>query len=162
MVRTGSNLLQCRMMTEPEMQNGGCKTQKEDAGVLCLVRDLLFFSKIRAAAELAGVPLKSLRDPTKLREENGRGLIVDLNQQDALAAAAAWRGRTLRPVVGFVSHVDADTIQSARAAGMDRILVRSQFEQNLPAILREMMLSQTILAGGDLPGSIPPRHRGSG
>ena len=118
------------------MQKDECRMQNEGAAVLCLVRDLLFYSKIRAAAESAGVALKSLRDPAKLIDETGSGLIVDLNQPDALPAAAAWRQRTGRSVVGFVSHVDVETINTARAAGIDRVLARSQFEQNLPGILR--------------------------
>jgi hypothetical protein len=114
-----------------------------DAPVICLVRDLLFYSKIRAAAESAQIPLKSLRDPTKLLNETGIGLIVDLNQPAALQSAANWKEQTGCAVVGFVSHVDTETIAAARAAGLDRILARSQFEQNLPAILQEFHDSAT-------------------
>ena len=63
-----------------------------DLPILCLVRDLLFYSKIRAAAESAGVVLKSVRDPGKLVDEAGAGLIVDLNQPQVLEAAGEWRG----------------------------------------------------------------------
>jgi hypothetical protein len=119
------------------MTDSTIKPPMPSAVVLCLVRDLLFYSKIRAAAESAGIPLKSLRDPAKLTDEIGCGLIVDLNQENALQAAAAWRQQTGRPVVGFVSHVDTDTIQNARAAGIDQVLARSQFEKNLPNILRD-------------------------
>ncbi len=112
--------------------------QNEIEPVLCLVRDLLFYSKIRAAAESAGIALKSLRDPAKLAEEIGGGLIVDLNQEGALQAASEWRQRTGRPVVGFVSHVDTETIDSARQAGIDRILARSKFEQTLAGILQDL------------------------
>jgi hypothetical protein len=125
-------------MTESEVQSDECTVQNEGKSrppILCLVRDLLFYSKIRAAAESAGMTLKSLRDPAKLTDEIGRGLIVDLNQENALPAAAAWRQQTGRPVVGFVSHVDTDTIQNARAAGIDQVLARSQFEKNLPKLL---------------------------
>jgi hypothetical protein len=110
----------------------------EEKRVICLVRDLLFYSKIRAVAASAGVVLTSVRNPAKLVGETGAGLIVDLNQPEALGAAAAW-GRTAgRPVVGFVSHVDVDTINAARAAGIHRVLARSQFEANLQGILREL------------------------
>jgi hypothetical protein len=106
--------------------------------VLCLVRDLLFFSKIRSAAATAGLELKSVRDPSKLIGEVGVGLLLDLNQEGALQAAIAWRLQTSRPVVGFVSHVDIETIKAARVAGINRVLPRSQFEQNLPTILGEL------------------------
>ena len=117
-------------MIEKIMQNDECRMQNEEKAVLCLVRDLLFYSKIRAAAESGGATLKSLRDPAKLIEQSGTGLIVDLNQPDALQAAITWRQRTGRSVVGFVSHVDTQTINAARSAGIDRVLARSQFEQN--------------------------------
>jgi hypothetical protein len=125
-------------MTNSDMQNDECRMQNEDKRVVCLVRDLLFYSKIRSAAATAGVELKSVRDTLKLVDEVGAGLLVDLNQDGALQAAIAWRMRTARPVVGFVSHVDGETIKAARAAGIDRVLVRSQFEQNLPGILSEL------------------------
>jgi hypothetical protein len=109
-----------------------------DNHVLCLVRDLLFYSKIRAAAESADVPLKSVRDPARLLEESGLGLIVDLNQSDALQAAIEFRNRTGLPVVGFVSHVDVETISAARASGIGQVLARSQFEKQLPTVLRSL------------------------
>ena len=111
-----------------------CQTMT-DQPVLCLVRDLLFYSKIRAAAESAGVALKSLRDPGQLIDQKGSGLIVDLNQPLALKAAQTWREHTGGLVAGFVSHVDTETIQAARLAGIDRILVRSQFEAESTAAI---------------------------
>ena len=128
-----------RMEIEPEMQKSECRVQNEEKTVLCLVRDLLFYSKIRAAAVTAGVELQSIRDPGKLLDQPGAGLIVDLNQSEALQAAAGWKQRTLRPVVGFASHVDGQTIQQARVLGIDRVLARSQFEQNLPAIFQSLL-----------------------
>ncbi len=113
--------------------------QTPDSVILCLVRDLLFYSKIRAAAAAAGVSIQSVRDPSKLTEQTGMGLIVDLNQEQALDAAIAWRNRTGRSVVGFVSHVDTPTIDAARVAGIDRVLARSQFDKNLFTILKEMV-----------------------
>lgn len=37
--------------------------------------------------------------------------------------------------IGFVSHVDAATIQAARQAGCDEVMARSAFAGNLAAIL---------------------------
>ena len=103
--------------------------------VLCLVRDLMFAGKITVAAGHAGVTVDMVRDPAKLLDRDGRQLIVDLNQEGALAAAIAWRQRTGRPVVGFVAHVDTDTIAAARTAGIDRVLARSAFTVQLPDLL---------------------------
>jgi sugar/nucleoside kinase (ribokinase family) len=109
--------------------------QMATAPVLCLVRDLLFLSKITATAGSLGIGVKTVRDPAKLAAEAGNRLIVDLNQEGALAAAVQWRQRTGLPVIGFVSHVDTETITAARAAGIDRILARSAFVEQLPKLL---------------------------
>ncbi len=103
--------------------------------ILCLVRDLLFQSKITATAKHLNIEIKTLRDPAKLQIESGAWLIVDLNQESALDAAAEWRLRTGRPVVGFVSHVDTEMIATANAGEIDLVLPRSAFVVRLPRLL---------------------------
>ena len=104
--------------------------------VLVLVRDLMFSSRITAAARAEGATVKIVRDAGKLSGEAGERLIVDLNQDGAIDAAVAWKACTGGNVVGFVSHVDADTIARARAAGIDRVMPRSRFVEELAEILR--------------------------
>lgn len=106
------------------------------AVVLVLVRDLMFSSRIAATARAADVAVKLLREPTALAGTEGRLLIVDLNQAGALDAAVAWKRQSAREVVGFVSHVDAETISRARSAGIDHIMARSQFVNVLGNLLR--------------------------
>lgn len=98
----------------------------------------MFASKITATANALNVAVTLIRDPAKLNEQEGDRLIVDLNQEGALAAAAAWKlaAAERRAVTGFVSHVDAETIRAARAAGIDRVMPRSKFVEELEAILR--------------------------
>lgn len=117
------------------------------APVLALIRDLMFSSRVTSTAASLGVAVKLLRDPALLSGEPGRRLLVDLNLPGAIEAAAAWKraggeanaaegeGRR-RVVTGFVSHVDAETIGRARAAGIDRVMARSQFVQVIPDLLR--------------------------
>jgi hypothetical protein len=105
--------------------------------VLVLVRDLMFCSKITATASAANIPFKVIRDPAKLAGEVGDRLIVDLNQPQTIEAAAQWRAATGRPAIGFVSHVDVEAIAAANAAGIDRVMARSQFVQQLPMLLAE-------------------------
>jgi hypothetical protein len=103
--------------------------------VLALVRDLLFASRISGAAKEASRDLKIVRDPARLAAENGQLLIVDLNLEGAIDAAALWQRRTGGKTVGFVFHVDGPTIAQARGAGIQQIVTRGQFAQALPAIL---------------------------
>ena len=105
--------------------------------LLILCRDLLLGSRITAAAQSAGVSFKVVRDAAKLSGQVGERLIVDLNQEGALDAAAAWKVATSgADVVGFVSHVDAAAIQRARDAGLDHVLPRSRFVEQLAQVLQ--------------------------
>ncbi len=107
-----------------------------DATVLVLVRDLILASRVTATAKELGVPYKLLRKPEALAGETGRLLIVDLNLELALEGAAAWQKLTQCDVVGFVAHVDAETINRARTAGLQKVLARSRFVELLPEILK--------------------------
>jgi hypothetical protein len=101
------------------------------------VRDLLLASRVTTAARAAGAPVQLVRDPAALAEQQGERLVVDLNQPGALDAAARWKGQQpdLRRVIGFVSHVDGETIAAARQAGLDHVLARSALAEKLPRLL---------------------------
>lgn len=103
--------------------------------VLILVRDLLFQSRITGMAKNLGVEFQVLRDPSTLQQQPGRLLIADLNQNGVIDAAAGWMKTTGKKVVGFVSHVDAGTVQQAREAGIEQVLARSAFVGQLPQLL---------------------------
>ena len=103
--------------------------------VLALVRDLIFASRISASAKAVGVECRIIRDPTKLESQAGNLLLVDLNEPGAIEAAAGWQQASSRPVVGFVSHVDAQRIEQARQAGLTRIMARSAFVEALHSLL---------------------------
>ena len=106
--------------------------------VLVLVRDLMFASKILGTAQAIGVSVKMVREPLKLAGEAGRRLIVDLNLEGAIEAAVAWKqARCGGEVVGFVSHVDGETIRKAREAGVDSVMARSEFVRSLEQVLRD-------------------------
>ena len=116
--------------------NAGLPAEAAASPVVVLVRDLILGSRVSAAAARLGVPIRSLRDPTALADAAGDRLIVDLNLDGAIAAATAWRSAAAgRTVVGFVSHVDAETTRHAREQGIDRVLARSRFVEILPELL---------------------------
>ena len=112
--------------------------------ILAAVDDLLFRSKIRTTAKLAGVELTFARTPAEILDQS-RTLkpalvIFDLNSAKAepIETIAAMKNdpalasvRTL----GFVSHVHTDLIEAARTAGIDDVMARSAFAGNLAEIL---------------------------
>lgn len=104
--------------------------------VLLLCRDLMFVSKVMASARAKNVPVKVVRDHALLPLE-GKRLIVDLNQEGALEAAAEWKRGTGGQVIGFVSHVDTETISRAKAAGLCEVMTRGKFTSELDALISE-------------------------
>jgi hypothetical protein len=106
--------------------------------ILVLVRDLMFSSRISATAKAEGVAIDLLRDPASLADRAGNLLIVDLNQPGAIESAASWKSAAQeRHVIGFVSHVDGETIARAKSSGIDRVMPRSQFVASLQTLLKE-------------------------
>ena len=104
----------------------------------------MFTSKIRAAAQHAGVTVAFARSAQsaleQMRSSSPALAIFDLNnpRTDPIGTIAAMKAdETLAaiPTVGYVSHVDAETIASARAAGADEVVARSAFVTQLPDIL---------------------------
>jgi PleD family two-component response regulator len=113
--------------------------------ILCVMDDLLFSIKISTAAKsLGGVDVFFERSPEmvlpRIREKLPSLVIFDLNSArlhpiDAIAAMksdAALKGIS---TLGFVSHVDSDSIAAARSAGIDQVLARSAFAAQLGDIL---------------------------
>lgn len=121
----------------PSIAGGGIESRMaEEAQIVALVRDLMFSSRIRSAGQAAGVALRMVREPAQLAAAGGRLLLVDLNQSGAIQAAASWLAADMsRQAVGFVAHVDTETIARAREAGVQTVLARSGFVEALPRIL---------------------------
>ena len=109
--------------------------------IVSIVDDLLFGSKIRAAADAAGRPVTFVRRGADvgaaLRATPPSLVIVDLGQPgaaDAIRVARSLDGAPIQ-IIAFASHVRADLIAEGRAAGADRVLARSAFVAELPALV---------------------------
>ncbi len=113
--------------------------------IVCAVDDLIFSVKIRTAAKSLGVEIYFERAPLgvvpTVREKRPSLVIFDLNSRrlqplQALAAIKADPELAGVRTLGYVSHVDAETIDAARDAGIDQVLARSAFSDRLGDILR--------------------------
>src|SRR5688500_3230563 len=112
--------------------------------ILCVVDDLMFVSKISAAAKALklDVVFERVGDQVvpRVRADRPSLVIFDLNSTrldplDAIAAIKQDPALAAVRTIGYVSHVDAATIAAARAAGVDEVLARSAFVGRLGDIL---------------------------
>ncbi len=112
--------------------------------VLVLIEDLLFRSKISAAAKAAGVNVtivKTAEDAlARARDERPTLILLDLDGQRTRPLELVHQlqdepGLAGVPTLGFVSHVHAHVIQEARRAGIGEVMARGAFAASLPQIL---------------------------
>lgn len=115
------------------------------ADVVVMIDDIFFQAKVMETAKQLGVEVRSCATAdalvTELATELGgakpRLVIVDLNARanplDAIALVRAEAKHV--PVIGFLSHVQVDLAEKARAAGCSEVMPRSKFAHNLATIL---------------------------
>ena len=104
--------------------------------IAAFVDDLLFRSKIRAVASHTGAAVSFMRDASDPSLSDATLAILNLDDAGAIAAIETLTSKwpSLR-VIGFVSHVNADRIREARAAGPVEVMARSAFVNALPSLL---------------------------
>jgi CheY-like chemotaxis protein len=112
--------------------------------ILCAVDDLMFSIKISTAAKSLGVEIYFERSADgvlpRIREKRPALIIFDLNSaklrpMDAIRALKADPELKGIRTLGYVSHVQTETIDAARVAGVDEVLARSAFSERLGEIL---------------------------
>ncbi len=98
------------------------------------MRDLLFKSKIEAAAQVVRQKIVFADDSSYV--ENPEKIIVDLDAfpVDEIQEFVFRHPQT--KIIGFVSHKNESVISRARKVGIT-VFSRSLFVQKLPTILRE-------------------------
>jgi PleD family two-component response regulator len=114
--------------------------------ILAILDDLMFTSKIKAAAARLGVSVSFARSSgaaiDDMRANRPALVIFDLNSAgtEPLATVGAMQADpTLAsiPTVGFVSHVQGELVEAARRAGVGEVMARSAFTAQLPALLKQ-------------------------
>lgn len=93
------------------------------ARVVALVPDLMDRSKLARLGDVEVVHVRRAEDLAAVVVD-GDLVVLDLARPGVLDALRAGLAGT---VVGFASHVDADLIAAARAAGCTEVLPRSAF-----------------------------------
>ena len=113
--------------------------------IVCVLDDLLFSVKISSAAKALGADVYFERTPgmaaARVKEKQPSLVIFDLNSSklDPLGVIAQLKADHLTrgiKTLGFVSHVQSETIAAAKEAGIDEVLARSAFADQLGEILK--------------------------
>jgi CheY-like chemotaxis protein len=110
---------------------------------LLLCDDLIFTSKVTGTAKALGLVIHTARNPSALvelvRRDQPVCVIVDLHNPglELLVLIGELRAacEVMPRVVGYGSHVEAQTLRAAREAGCDPVWPRSKFVEELPVAL---------------------------
>jgi len=114
--------------------------------IVAVVDDLFFLAKIQQTALQLNVAVEAVHPDaleSSLASGGASAVLLDLNHRsgaaiDVLNALKGDPKTRSVPVVAFLSHVQADLAQAARAAGCDIVLARSAFSQQLPSLLKKL------------------------
>jgi hypothetical protein len=116
--------------------------------IIACVEDLFFRSKIEATARNLSVPLRFV-GPKELVKASGTegtaAILLELSPGCLEAVRELRNGprKTELPVVGFLAHVDRQLARDAEAAGVTRVMPRSQFSETLPDLLMDLLAPGT-------------------
>ena len=112
--------------------------------ILAVLDDLFFTVKINEAAKRNGLSVeyaKTQKDALDKAAQKPLLIILDLNAaavQPLDFASKLKSDPELKSisVIAYLSHVQGELKQKAHEAGLDMVLARSAFSQNLPQILK--------------------------
>jgi hypothetical protein len=104
------------------------------ARVVAISSDLLLGSKVEAMLSAAGHEVTLSPSLSAAPLEGANLIVADLDAEtpDALVAAGL-------PVLGYYSHVNAETRAGAEAAGIDLVVPRSRMARELPALATKLL-----------------------
>jgi len=111
--------------------------------VLVWVSDLFFRAKIEATARTLGIPIVCSATGAVPSDGAFSGCLIDLESAGEAAFARIAEVAAGHRTLGFVSHVRADLVERAVAAGCREVVPRSRFARELPELLARLQEGAT-------------------
>jgi DNA-binding NarL/FixJ family response regulator len=112
--------------------------------ILLLSDDLIDASKTIASARAAGVEIAQVRTVAvlvdRISNSSPASCIVDLHFPglDIVDLVGELARDPTRPrLIAYGSHIDTDRLRAARQAGFDIVMPRSQYFEEMPALIPE-------------------------
>lgn len=115
--------------------------------ILAVVSDLMFQSRLREQAARLGYDIAVAGTTAELRDALDRSpvlAVLDLHITgiDWREAVTAAKERGV-PILAFGRHTEAPLLCSARDAGCDRVVPRSQLVEELPSLIEKLVRGTT-------------------
>jgi hypothetical protein len=104
------------------------------ARVVAVAADLLLGSKVEATLTAAGHEVTLSGALTEAPLNDADLLVADLDAENPEALVGLGI-----PVLGYYSHVDVETKQTADAAGVDLVVPRSRMARELPQLVEGLL-----------------------
>ncbi len=104
------------------------------ARVVSIATDLMLASRVDAGLTAAGHHVVLARSVAGAPLDEAELIVADLEVADPEELAA-----TGVPVLGYYSHVDAETKARAEAAGLAKVVPRSRMSRELPELVAALL-----------------------
>ncbi|MEM9588834.1 MAG: histidine kinase [Planctomycetota bacterium] len=107
--------------------------------VVFLSGDLMFASRIRGAAEQAGLTFKLSGSLPAEDDAEVRYIILDLSTRSTLVESLpelASRHCPQSRLLAYGPHVQVARLQAAQEAGFPQVMTRGQFDRDLPTLFK--------------------------
>ncbi|MFN8163856.1 MAG: hypothetical protein U0R26_08500 [Solirubrobacterales bacterium] len=104
------------------------------ARVVSIAEDLMLASKVDVMLTAAGHNVILARSLAAAPLDEAEVVVADLDVESPQALA-----RVGVPVLGYYSHVDAETRDAAAAAGIDLAVPRSRMARELPQLVERLL-----------------------
>jgi DNA-binding NarL/FixJ family response regulator len=104
------------------------------ARVVSIAEDLMLASRVDAMLTAAGHQVVLARSLQEASLDGAELIVADLDVENPEALVGIGM-----PVLGYYSHVDAETREAAVAAGVDLVVPRSRMSRELPALVEGLL-----------------------
>ena len=104
------------------------------ARVVAITPDLLLGSRVEGMLSAAGHEAGLSASLGEAPLDEAELLVADLDEESPEALVGLGV-----PVLGYYSHVNAETRKLAEAAGVDLVVPRSRMARELPALVEELL-----------------------
>jgi hypothetical protein len=104
------------------------------ARVVSVAEDLMLASRVDAMLTAAGHHVVLARSLQEASLDGAELIVADLDVENPEALVGLGI-----PVLGYYSHVDAETRQAAVDAGVEMVVPRSRMSRELPALAEQLL-----------------------